>query len=162
MNTPTMQDALDAGDGVLHNTIDALQAERDALRQFEDESKRLSILLFIARTERGEALSAFNTQSKWLEAVRAESKVLRQQLEAESKAAAHWMQEANAEHNKTVRLTEQFEAAQKDGERIKFIAIYGSFGCDSVSGAPGGNGQKRLAATQKNIDAAIAATKGTT
>jgi hypothetical protein len=58
-------------------------------------------------------------------------------------------------------LRTQLEAAQKDAPRIEFVAIYGSFGCDSVSGLLSGNGQKRLAATRKNIDAAIAATKGT-
>ena len=36
---------------------------------------------------------------------------LRQQLEVESKAAAHWMEEANMEHNKNVRLSQQLEAA---------------------------------------------------
>ena len=39
---------------------------------------------------------------------------LRQQLEVESKAAAHWMEEANMEHNKNVRLSQQLEAAVEE------------------------------------------------
>lgn len=43
----------------------------------------------------------------------------------------------------------------KDAARLDWIAMYGSFGVDSVTGDPGGNGQKRVAATRANIDAAM-------
>lgn len=46
------------------------------------------------------------------------------------------------------------EALRKDAERLDWIAIHGTFGVDSITGEVGGNGQKRLAATRKNIDAA--------
>ena len=41
-----------------------------------------------------------------------------------------------------------------DAARLDWIAMHGTFGVDSVSGDVGGNGQKRMAATRKNIDAA--------
>ena len=50
---------------------------------------------------------------------------------------------------------------QQDTTRLDWLAMYGSFGADSSSGRPGGNGQKRVAATRKNIDAAMAQTEGT-
>jgi hypothetical protein len=42
----------------------------------------------------------------------------------------------------------------EDAARLDWIAIHGSFGVDSVSGLVGGNGQRCVAATRKNIDAA--------
>lgn len=42
----------------------------------------------------------------------------------------------------------------EDAARLDWIAIHGSFGVDSASGLIGGNGQRRVAATRKNIDAA--------
>jgi hypothetical protein len=42
----------------------------------------------------------------------------------------------------------------EDAARLDWIAVHGSFGMDSVSGELGGNGQRRLAATRSNIDAA--------
>lgn len=47
----------------------------------------------------------------------------------------------------------------EDAARMDWIAVHGSFGVDSATGEVGGNGQKRLAATRKNIDAARAAQK---
>ena len=47
----------------------------------------------------------------------------------------------------------------EDAARLDWIAVHGSFGVDSATGEVGGNGQKRLAATRKNIDAAIRAQK---
>ena len=41
-----------------------------------------------------------------------------------------------------------------DAARLDWIAVHGSFGVDSATGEVGGNGQKRIAATRKNIDAA--------
>lgn len=46
-----------------------------------------------------------------------------------------------------------------DAARLDWIAMHRSFGVDSASGEVGGNGQKRLAATRRNIDAARAAEK---
>ena len=48
-----------------------------------------------------------------------------------------------------------------DTERLDWLGIYGSFGADSISGQPGGNGQMCMAATRKNIDAAMAKTEST-
>jgi len=50
---------------------------------------------------------------------------------------------------------------QPDTTRLDWLAMYGSFGAESSSGLPGGNGQKRLAATRKNVDAAMAQTEST-
>lgn len=52
-------------------------------------------------------------------------------------------------------LKAQLAEYKKDAARMDFLALYGSFGCDTVSGLPGGNGQKRLAATRSNVDAVI-------
>lgn len=52
------------------------------------------------------------------------------------------------------------EPYKRDAERLDMIAIYGSFGTDSITGELGGNGQKRVAATRQNIDAALAAKEG--
>lgn len=56
-------------------------------------------------------------------------------------------------------LQAKLEAAENDTARLAFMEIHGSFGLDSQSGLIGGNGQKRMAATRKNIDAAIASDK---
>lgn len=48
-----------------------------------------------------------------------------------------------------------------DSAMLDWIAIHGSFGVDSSTGEVGGNGQKRVAATRKNIRAALAAQGGT-
>ena len=47
-----------------------------------------------------------------------------------------------------------------DSALLDWIAIHGSFGVDSSTGKAGGNGQKCVAATRKNIRAAIAAQRG--
>ena len=47
-----------------------------------------------------------------------------------------------------------------DSALLDWIAIHGSFGVDSSTGKVGGNGQKCVAATRKNIRAAIAAQGG--
>ena len=47
-----------------------------------------------------------------------------------------------------------------DSALLDWIAIHGSFGVDSSTGKVGGNGQKCVAATRKNIRAAIAAQRG--
>lgn len=52
------------------------------------------------------------------------------------------------------------EPDERDTERMNWIAVHGSFGVDSVTNLPGGNGQKRIAATREAIDAARAS-KGT-
>ena len=46
------------------------------------------------------------------------------------------------------------DSAQEDAARLDWIAVHGSFGVDSATGEVGGNGQKHIAATRKNIDAA--------
>ena len=46
------------------------------------------------------------------------------------------------------------DSVQEDASRLDWIAVHGSFGVDSATGEVGGNGQKRIAATRKNIDAA--------
>lgn len=51
---------------------------------------------------------------------------------------------------------QQAEAVPSDAQRLDWIAIHGSFGVDSVTGLPGGNGQKHKAATRAAIDAAMA------
>ena len=48
----------------------------------------------------------------------------------------------------------QADSVQEDAARLDWIAMYGSFGVDSATGEAGGNGQKQIAATRKNIDAA--------
>ena len=44
---------------------------------------------------------------------------------------------------------------RQDAKRLDWLAIHGSFGVDSVTGLPGGNGQKRIAATRQAIDSAM-------
>ena len=44
---------------------------------------------------------------------------------------------------------------ETDAKRLDWLAIHGSFGVDNVTEKPGGNGQKRIAATRQAIDAAI-------
>ena len=51
-------------------------------------------------------------------------------------------------------LSPQQEPERLDAERLDWIAMHGSFGVDSASGLPGGNGLRRMAATRINIDAA--------
>ena len=46
-------------------------------------------------------------------------------------------------------------AQSQDAKRLDWLAIHGSFGVDSVTGLPGGNGQKRIAATRQAVDAAM-------
>ena len=46
-------------------------------------------------------------------------------------------------------------AQSQDAKRLDWLAIHGSFGVDSVTGLPGGNAQKRIAATRQAIDAAM-------
>jgi len=53
------------------------------------------------------------------------------------------------------------QPVQPDTARLDWLAMYGSFGVDSSSGQPGGNGQKRMAATRKNIDVGMAQTEST-
>lgn len=57
-------------------------------------------------------------------------------------------------------LEAQVQALSLDAGRLDWIAMHGGFGVDSVTGLPGGNGQKLKAATRAAIDAAIAAGKG--
>ena len=47
-----------------------------------------------------------------------------------------------------------------DSALLDWLATHGSFGVDSSTGEVGGNGQKRVAATRKNIRAALAAQGG--
>ena len=49
---------------------------------------------------------------------------------------------------------QEAESVQEDAARLDWIAMYGTFGVDSATGEAGGNGQKHIAATRKNIDAA--------
>lgn len=61
----------------------------------------------------------------------------------ESRPAPHrWMVPARA------------DSVLEDAARLDWIAVHGSFGVDSATGEVGGNGQKRIAATRKNIDTA--------
>ena len=55
-----------------------------------------------------------------------------------------------------VAAPQQAEAVPSDVVRMDWIAMHGSFGVDSVTGLPGGNGQKRIAATRAAIDTAMA------
>ena len=43
----------------------------------------------------------------------------------------------------------------RDAARLDWLAMYGTFGVDSVSGIPGGNGQRRIAAVRSCIDKAM-------
>ena len=56
----------------------------------------------------------------------------------------------------TVDTLEHFavrlERMADDSKRMDWIAMYGSYGADTSTGIPGGNGQKCVSATRKNID----------
>ena len=62
---------------------------------------------------------------------------------------------------RALRLSQPAPAPLSDDSALlDWIAIHGSFGVDSSTGKVGGNGQKCVAATRKNIRAAIAAQGG--
>ena len=64
---------------------------------------------------------------------------------------AHW--ESRPEPHRWM-VPARADSVQEDAARLDWIAMYGSFGVDSATGEAGGNGQKHIAATRKNIDAA--------
>lgn len=53
------------------------------------------------------------------------------------------------------RLAAEVEKLEADRSRLDWLAMYGSFGVDSVTGEPGGNGQTRKSATRIEIDMAM-------
>ena len=62
---------------------------------------------------------------------------------------------------RALRLSQPAPAPLSDDSTLlDWLAIRGSFGIDSSTGEVGGNGQKRVAATRKNIRAALAAQGG--
>ena len=64
---------------------------------------------------------------------------------------AHW--ESRPEPHRWM-VPARADSVQEDAARLDWIAMYGTFGVDSATGEAGGNGQKHIAATRKNIDAA--------
>ena len=71
-----------------------------------------------------------------------------------------WQAATQRQQERIAALEAQVQALSMDAGRLDWIAMHGSFGVDSVTGLPGGNGQKHKAATRAAIDAAIAAGKG--
>lgn len=67
-----------------------------------------------------------------------------------------WQAATQRQQERIAELQAQVQALSLDAGRLDWIAMHGSFGVDSVTGLPGGNGQKRKAATRAAIDAAIA------
>lgn len=71
-----------------------------------------------------------------------------------------WQAATQQSAARIAELEAEVQALRKDAERLDWIAMHGSFGVDSVTGLPGGNGQTRKAATRRGIDAAIEAERG--
>ena len=57
--------------------------------------------------------------------------------------------------NKLLELDRENKQLRSDAARLDWLADHGTFGADSVTGEPGGNGQRRIPATRVCIDEAM-------
>ena len=53
------------------------------------------------------------------------------------------------------RLADEVCKLDADKRRLNWLAMFGTFGVDSVTGEPGGDGQRRVAAVRAEIDKAM-------